>query len=403
MQQGNENRIRGDLDGRQPGGTSRRRFISGALAAGVLALGAWRRVCAAGLPIAHGIDHAFLGLVPFDNEPSLRQDEMIGAELDARLFTNLSMLDEQKLVVPADKFYIRTGASKLLPPAESWTVRIQRRKETELLTAEQLESKSLPQGACLMECAGNTRATGFGLMSAANWNGIPMSRLLERVKQLPKQILISGFDQYASTSMSSVAGASWIFTPDQLYANDSFLATHINGARLTADHGGPFRLVVPGFYGCASIKWVKEITLLDDGDAESTSQMLEYALRTGQRGLPSLAREYAPPHVEPAAMPIRVERWRIGSELHYQVIGIAWGGREVETEWEIQFNPDAEYAQIRSVAALPGKYTWALWKHEWKPIAPGKYSIKLRPRDPAVPARRARSGHYMRSVTISES
>jgi len=400
MQKGNEIRGRSDLDGRR-GGTTRRRFISSLLAAGALAAAPMKLLCAEGLPAADGIDQAFLGLVPFDDEPRLRQDEMIGAELDARLFTNLSRLDEQQLIVPADKFYIRTGASKVLPPAENWTVRIQSGKQTEVLTARQLESKSLPLGACLMECAGNTRATGFGLMSAANWNGVPMSRVLDSVKQLPKEILISGFDQYASPSLSSVAGASWVFTPDQLYGNDSFLATHINGARLTADHGGPLRLVVPGFYGCASIKWVKEITLLDDSDTESTSQMLEYAPRTLQRGLPSLAREYAPPQVEPAAMPIRVERWRVGSELQYQVIGIAWGGREVETEWEIQFNSDAEYAQIRSLAALPGRYTWALWKYAWKPSAPGKYSIRLRPRNPAIPARRTRSGHYLRSVSIS--
>ena len=65
----------------------------------------------------------------------------------------------------------------------------------------------------------------------------------------------------------------------------------MNGKPLTKDHGAPIRLIVPGWYGCACIKWVNEITLVDDG-AEATSQMQEFAGSTQEVGVPKLVRDY---------------------------------------------------------------------------------------------------------------
>ena len=93
------------------------------------------------------------------------------------------------------------------------------------------------------------------------------------------RVLISGLDRYADESRTALPGASWIFTFDQLKSSRAFLATKINGHPLSVDHSAPTRLVVPGWYGCACIKWVKEITVVDE-DAAATSQMKEYAVRT---------------------------------------------------------------------------------------------------------------------------
>jgi DMSO/TMAO reductase YedYZ molybdopterin-dependent catalytic subunit len=103
----------------------------------------------------------------------------------------------------------------------------------------------------------------FQLMSAAGWSGVPLVELLERVRFKPQStpVLVSGFDTYPTKSMSSQPGASWIFSWDDLKRARAFLATEMNGQPLTKDHGAPIRLIVPGWYGCACIKWVNEITL----------------------------------------------------------------------------------------------------------------------------------------------
>src|SRR6185369_9127809 len=128
------------------------------------------------------------------------------------------------------------------------------------------------------------------------------------------RVLVSDFDEYAAPydPAHSTPGASWIFSFEQLAT--AFLATRMNGEALPEDHGAPVRLFVPGWYGCACIKWVNAIALVDD-TAEATSQMQEYASRTGQTGVPALAKDYLPGVIDQAAMPVRVEQWRVEGKL----------------------------------------------------------------------------------------
>ena len=94
--------------------------------------------------------------------------------------------------------------------------------------------------------------------------------------------------------------------------------------------------LVPGWYGCVSIKWVDEIKVVDDS-TEATSQMQEYASRTHQQGVPKLARDFALATVDPAAVPIRVEKWLVNNQIKYRVVGILWGGSQPVHNLEIKF------------------------------------------------------------------
>src|SRR2546429_28841 len=111
-----------------------------------------------------------------------------------------------------------------------------------------------------MECAGNVRQAKFGLLSVGEWAGVPVSEILDKAKAKSgtARVLISGFDRYATESRTSIPGASWAFSPEQLEKAGAFLATELNGQPLPKDHGAPVRLVVPGWYGCTSIKWRSE-------------------------------------------------------------------------------------------------------------------------------------------------
>jgi hypothetical protein len=240
------------------------------------------------------------------------------------------------------------------------------------------------------------------MISVANWMGTRLSDVFERAKARPgaKRVLISGFDSYANKSASSVPGASWVFTAEELTKAGAFLATEMNGSPLIRDHGAPVRLVVPGWYGCTCIKWVNEITFPDE-IAAATSQMQEYAARTMQSGVPQLAREYKPAIIEPAAMPIRIEKWAVDGKIRYRVVGIAWGGSVAVKRLEIRFNPEEEYAAVDDFQGAAND-PWSFWTHSWAPKQPGTYMIRLRVADPRVMARRLEAGYYMRSVEISE-
>jgi DMSO/TMAO reductase YedYZ molybdopterin-dependent catalytic subunit len=326
-----------------------------------------------------------------------------GAELDGRLYTDLSTLESENLVTPTDRFYVRTRASELFPGSKPWHVNIGGLVgQPSSLTMEGLKRAAKPMGLHLMECAGNTRVAHFGMISVADWAGVPLREILDnvKVKSGAPRVLISGFDRYRNGSASSIPGASWVFMLKELKAARAFLATEMNGQPLTTDHGAPVRLVVPGWYGCTCIKWVDRIAFVDD-DAEATSQMQEYAARTHQKGSPRVAREFQPAIIDPAAMPIRVEKWLVDEKTKYRVVGVLWGGTTPVNALMIRFNPEEEYIPVDNVPQTNND-PWTLWTHAWSPKEPGTYSIRLAVKDPPVRTRRLDSGYYVRTVEILE-
>ena len=384
---------------------TRREFLRAGLVSGGLSVAG---LCDIPLLLSAPKDNPFaggkqVGTVEFIQEGRVQMDAPIGAELDGRLYTDLSELTGVNQITPTERFYLRTRPSKLLPDAKLWSVRIDGLvASTSSVPIENLRRETRTVGLHLMECAGNLGFARFGMISAAKWRGVAVAALLENIKAKKEatHVLVSGFDEYEAKSASSVPGASWVFSREELKAAGAFLATEMNGRALTPDHGAPVRLVVPGWYGCTCIKWVDTIALVDES-TEATSQMKEYAARTQQSGVPALASEYQPAMIEQAAMPIRVEKWLISGKIKYRVVGIAWGGSQPVKALEIRFNPEEDYVRVDQFEQRRND-PWTLWSHAWSPSAPGTYSIRLAVREPQVRARRLDSGYYVRTVDINE-
>ncbi len=349
----------------------------------------------------------YLGVVEFLGEGHFPMETPLDAGLDGRLYTDLSAVTPDRPTISTGKFYVRTRASELLDVRKPWTIKASGllSKSTEISMAD-LRRMAKPAGLHLMECSGNVRFAHFGMLSVADWAGARVSEILDSVKmdKAASHVLISGFDRYPAESATSTAGASWIFTVDELNASKAFFATEMNGSSLTRDHGAPVRLVVPGWYGCACIKWVDEISILGDG-AATTSQMREFAGRTMQQGVPELVKDYRPAIIEQAAMPIRVEKWLVDRKIKYRVNGIAWGGSRPVSGLGIRFgsepNSSEEFVPVDDFVQTNND-PWSFWTHAWTPTRPGLYFIQLKVKDASVPAHRFNSGHYVRSVQIKE-
>jgi DMSO/TMAO reductase YedYZ molybdopterin-dependent catalytic subunit len=383
----------------------RREFLSGSLllASGVAVSGLGLIGCRAANENpgeSSFIDGKLLGTVDFADDGDIPMDAALGTELDGRLFFDHSTLSAGSMVTPTDKFYIRSRASELLDLKRPWSIRLSNGKKQTRVSAKELFGKGVALGLHLMECAGNSRGGRFGMISVADWEGLPISTMFDRVgfKGGRSRVLISGFDTYASPSATSVPGASWIFSADDLSKSGAFIATKMNGSALTPDHGAPVRLVVPGWYGCCCIKWVNEITCAED-DIAATSQMREYASRTHQSGTPDLAREYEPAMIDPAAMPIRIEKWKVNGRILYKIIGIQWGGTQPVKSLQISFNGGADWHPVDRLDEKTGD-SWALWAHAWSPKSPGKYRIRLKVGDPTVRTRRLDRGYYDRVIDV---
>ncbi|MDP2319492.1 MAG: molybdopterin-dependent oxidoreductase [Acidobacteriota bacterium] len=360
-----------------------------------------------------------LGTLPlFRNRPQVQAFGVKygGPGLDARMVTDLSILEPGKLITPNELAYIRTE----IPAAAAnhtgpWTIETSGLLAKDgLLQLDAIAKQSRSYGAHLFECSGNANPSNFGLMSVAEWDGIPLTDIVAGLKPTTDAtaVLVSGFDHIGQVSQRSIVGASWVFPLASLDQLGAFLAVRMNGEPVPADHGKPVRLVVPGWYGCTWIKWVNEIRLVGPGEP-ATTQMVEFANRTHQTDPHKFAREYTPADIQTAATPVRIEKRRTATGLEYRIVGIVWGGTKAVDRLALRVTPaaqtpqqfDSKSGEFAPFAVCPTPKThatWNLWEYRWKPTAPGTYDIALKVADASVPQRRLESGYYMRQVTVEE-
>jgi DMSO/TMAO reductase YedYZ molybdopterin-dependent catalytic subunit len=327
-----------------------------------------------------------------------------GRGLDARLITDLSRLQPDRLITPNPLAFIRTEAPAAAARHRGpWTIRTSGLlARAGSVTDDALARIARPMGAHLFECSGNNNPANFGLMSVAEWDGVPLADVVSALEPAPQAsaVVVGGLDHEAQRSASSTAGASWVFPLASLNSLGAFLAVRMNGAPLPLDHGRPVRLVVPGWYGCTWIKWVNDIRLAG-ADEPATSQMKEFAGRTHQTARHDAARDYAPADIQASAVPVRLEKRRGAAGLEYRIVGIVWGGTRPIDRLAIRFGPREPWNPF-SICPAPATHTiWSLWDYRWKPAAPGVYSISLRIEDLSVPQRRL-DGYYMRQARIEE-
>lgn len=389
---------------------TRREFLSAALRGGAATIAAssvpgwpaWRRGESDRYGALAQAGATQLGMVPFDVEWSQVFDEPISQGLGGRVIHKLSTLTPDTLITPNEHFFVRTAKPALLGSTENWQIAVGGLvDEPTNLALDPLLSLAESQGVHLLECSGNPRRRSFGLMSACEWGGMSAVDVLELTRPLSRatRVLIGGFDEHSGRG-GGIPGASWIFDPADLEAAGAFFATHMNGERLPDDHGYPVRLFIPGWYGCAAAKWVDRIEWVDD-TAAATEQMKEYASRTGNDGIPELARDYTPGEMDLAAMPVRIEKWLAAGEIFYRVIGIVWGGKRSVDRLEIRFGEGAPWVFVEDFEHRSVE-TWNLWSHTWRPAGAGSYTIRTRVPDTSVPTRRIDHGYYDRTVTITE-
>jgi DMSO/TMAO reductase YedYZ molybdopterin-dependent catalytic subunit len=383
----------------------------------------------------------FLGYLPFEFESVQNQDAFklgvpFGRGHNARrLIDPASLLMPESRLTPADKFYIRTAYPDQIQPPPEWTIKIHGEvKQSQDVPLKQLLPAIENKKPALLECSGNERELRFGLMSVAEWSGIPIQEIVKRAQPTSKAkaILINGFDDDSLLAderppyqTHSWPTCSWVFPIDELVNAGALLATELNGAPLPKEQGAPVRLVVPGWYGCAQSKWVNEIKFVDENEP-ATLQMLEFAFRTMQPltvdevnpnppGVgPEKARDYRPATIDQVTLPVRVEAWRRDGKFVYRIVGITWGGSQRTDKLLIRFlhgnRPRFEPVQFCQIKTSNPEY--GIWCHHWQPTRPGIHWIEMRLGDPTVRARKLmqttplgsklKVSNYARAVFVPE-
>ncbi len=164
---------------------------------------------------------------------------------------------------PVSDFY-RVDTRLTLPVVDldSWTLTIDGDvDDTVTFTFDDLLAMPLVERDITMTCVSNE--VGGTYIGAARWLGVPLTTLLDQAG-----IDSTGADQILSTDVDGMT----ISTPLGLATDgrDAMIAIGMNGESLTAEHGFPARMVVPGLYGFVSAcKWINRMTLTTYDEQEA--------------------------------------------------------------------------------------------------------------------------------------
>src|SRR5262249_9394909 len=125
-----------------------------------------------------------------------------------------------------------------------------------------------------LECAGNGRSLldppvagekwNLGAVSTAEWTGVPLVEVLDRVGIRPeaREVLFRGADAGTLPGQSDSIHFERSLALDDARHSEALLAYAMNGEPLPVQHGYPLRLIVPGWYAVASVKWLTEIEII---------------------------------------------------------------------------------------------------------------------------------------------
>ena len=242
--------------------------------------------------------------------------------------------------------------------------------------------------AVTLECAGNGRALqrppapgvqwGPGAVGTAEWTGPRLADVLARAGIRPGacEVIFGGADQgqAADGSPRSIRFERSLPVRDALESG-ALLAYAMNGQPLPVRHGYPLRLVVPGWYAVASVKWLTDIRVVAepfDGFFQAVHYVYDWD--RGGHGTPEPTRE----------MQVRalITRPATGQELPAGVVivrGVAWSGAAPIARVEVSV-AGGPWRKARLVG-VPPAHGWQQWEYLASGLRPGEVAIRARAAD----------------------
>jgi DMSO/TMAO reductase YedYZ molybdopterin-dependent catalytic subunit len=291
-------------------------------------------------------------------------------------------------VTPAGLHYQLNHFDVPVADAGAWQLAlgglVERPRRYSLADLKRLPSRTL---RVTLECAGNGRAQLTPRypsvpwieegVSTAEWTGAPLGALLAEagVRESARDIVFRGVDRGFDRGIEHEFARS--LAPADAMRPEVLIAWEMNGAPLPPQHGAPLRLVVPGWYGMASVKWLASIEAIDrlfDGPQQAGSY--HFRSRPGEKGEPC-TRMRVNSLMAPPGIPDFYTRRRTVEAGWVEIIGRAWSGNAQVVRVELAVNGNWRDAALERA---PGPHAWQAWRATWE-AHPGEYELACRATD----------------------
>lgn len=294
------------------------------------------------------------------------------------------------LVTPENLLYVRNNiappSGEIVADRDAWEVSIEGVAEPRTLRVGELKSMGLETVAMVLQCSGNGRAffehetsgTQWEVGAAGNviWTGVPLRRVVEALGGL-------------ADGANFITGTGGEEIPEGLDARDIIversvpidaldtvlLAWDLNGAPISLAHGGPLRMVVPGYTGVNNVKYVKRVAFTQE-ETDARIQAERYRLQpVGEEGSP----EY------PSVWQMSVKSWITtplegGTSGTKQIAGVAFGGVNAVDRVEVSTDGGETWAEAEFVGPDLGRFAWRTFVLPVE-LSPGTYRLVSRAAD----------------------
>jgi DMSO/TMAO reductase YedYZ molybdopterin-dependent catalytic subunit len=277
--------------------------------------------------------------------------------------------------------------------AVSWRLTVDGEVQRPLsLALEDLRARFAVEVASTMECAGNGRvalsppvdsqpwlneAVGTGA-----WRGVRLRDVLDEagVRDSAVDVLFTGLDRGVEEEIEQSYQRS--LPLDEALRDEVLLAYDLNGSPLPPQHGFPLRLLVPGWYGMTSVKWLERITVLER-PFEGFQMAKRYRLQRDEDdpGTP-LTRMFPRALAVPPGIPDFHSRERFVDAGPCLLRGRAWSGWAQISHVGVSVDGGKTWAEAQIERDVDSPWAWCAWSYGWQ-ASPGRHELCFRARDEA--------------------
>jgi DMSO/TMAO reductase YedYZ molybdopterin-dependent catalytic subunit len=313
-------------------------------------------------------------VIPWLDQPAPNPDP-VGIQ------TQLVWEDLDSWVTSNDKFFSISHFDRPVIDVNSWKLEIDGLVEKPIaLTLADLKARPRQNVAFTIECSGNHGFPFFtGGIGNARWTGTPLADILAEAGVMKNGIEVVFWgtdggdivlkDDIRDVKMHQNFARSMSLT-DAMSPNN-ILCYEMNGVELPAPNGFPLRLIAPGWYGIANVKWLKRIEVRDRR-FESKLMGRDYVtIREEDHNGETVWAETSVGRALLKSAPAKITR----KDNSYRITGAAWGAPIGKVEVKID---DGKWLEATIDDSEKGKFAWKIWYLDWPQPASGEHTVTSR-------------------------